>query len=218
MPDDAPRTGRPLKLLNDELRERLLDAVARGMSHTDAARAAGVDRVTFQRWLARGRDAADQLDDGAGDIPDSERPYLEFYEALTRAHARGQDQAAELLNKVMTGGYVLKTRTRRYRDPATGHVIEETEDDIAPPDLKGITFYLERRHAATWGRGAEQVELSGPGGGPVEMTSDANLMAVAERVHAARLALEAEPAADDDGPDDDGADDPGGGPDEPAAN
>ncbi|MFC6883442.1 hypothetical protein [Actinomadura yumaensis] len=178
--DTTPRPGRPLKLLDDEVREQLLEAISHGATIESAVAAAGIGVTTFYRWMERGEQALQSLQDGEEPKP-SEEPFREFREAVTRAHARGEVFNADLLRKIAVGGFVVKTRTKRYRDPASGQVVEEREDDIAPPDLRAVTFYLERRHGGSWGK-ASALEVSGPGGGPVEVAGGAGLAALAERV------------------------------------
>lgn len=55
---DTPRTGRtgrPPRLLEETVRERLLAGIAAGMTHHAAAVYAGIHQATFYRWMARGR-------------------------------------------------------------------------------------------------------------------------------------------------------------------
>jgi hypothetical protein len=186
MADDTtprqPGPGRPLKLLDDQVRQRLLEAISHGATIDSAVSAAGIAESTFHSWTARGREAAATLQE-TGELPDTERPFLEFLESVTRAHARGEVFNAALLRKIAEGGYVVKSRTKRYRDPATGQVVEEREDDIAPPDLRAVQLYLERRHPEGWGRtSTAALEVSGPGGGPVEVSETSGLAELAERV------------------------------------
>jgi hypothetical protein len=115
--------------------------------------------------------------------------------SVTRAHAQGQIFNVALLRKIAEGGYVTKTRTRRMRDPVTGDLVEETETDLAPPDLRAVIWYLERRHRETFGKAVE-LEVSGPGGGPVEMSGGpvGGLEALAARVSDNLAAYRAEEA------------------------
>ncbi|MFH1568517.1 MAG: hypothetical protein ABIL09_11025 [Gemmatimonadota bacterium] len=70
------RTGRPRKIDDQELRERILRAIEQGATDRTAAAAGGVGYSTLAAWLARGRDSH------AGAI------YVEFWEAVQRARAR----------------------------------------------------------------------------------------------------------------------------------
>ncbi|GAB2858947.1 hypothetical protein GCM10022221_68090 [Actinocorallia aurea] len=171
-----PAPGRPLKLLDDEVRDRILEAISHGAAAVDACEYAGISESTYYAWAARGRAARDELDE-TGTAPPTERPFLEFLESLTRAHAQGRVHAAGLLRKLMDGGYVVKTRTKRYRDPASGDVVEETEEDIAPPAERSVHFFLERRSPEVFGRGATALEVSGPAGGPLVGGTDMEALA-----------------------------------------
>jgi hypothetical protein len=196
---DHRRTiGRPTKLLDDDMQETVLEAIRHGATIEASCTAAGISRRAFYTWLERGREAQ-EIEDETGDVPDKERPFLHFMHSVTRAHAQGQAANVALLWKIAEGGYVTKTRTRRMRDPGSGDLVEETETDLAPPELRAVTWYLERRHRETFGKAVE-LEVSGPGGGPVEMVGgpEGGLEALAERVAtnlAAQRAEEAERAA-----------------------
>ncbi|KAB2351617.1 hypothetical protein [Actinomadura rudentiformis] len=167
--------------MDDGVREQLLEAISHGATVESAAAAAGIGVSTYYRWMERGHDAAETLQED-GTVDSREEPFREFWEAATRAHARGEVFNAALLRKIAEGGYVVKSRTKRYRDPASGQVVEETETDLAPPDLRAVTFYLERRHRQGWGKNIEQLEVSGPGGGPIPMVGPGGLAALAARV------------------------------------
>jgi transposase-like protein len=158
--DPRPGPGRPTKLLDDAVEEAVLDAIRYGATIEAACAAAGITDRTYYAWMARGREAKDTLEE-TGELPNTGRPFLE---ACARAHAQGQAANVALLWKITEGGYVTKTRTRRMRDPGTGDLVEETETDLAPPDLRAFTWYLERRHPETFKKAVE-LEISGPGGG-----------------------------------------------------
>ncbi|TDD73383.1 hypothetical protein E1293_31475 [Actinomadura darangshiensis] len=76
---------------------------------------------------------------------------------------------------------MVRRRTRRYRDPATGQLVEEVEEDVAPPDWRAAAWVLERRHPDGFAR-PSQLQVSGPDGGPVEIEQTPGLAALAERV------------------------------------
>ncbi|MCP2337876.1 helix-turn-helix domain-containing protein [Actinomadura rupiterrae] len=182
------RPGRPLKLLDDQVRERLLQAVEHGVPVDTAAHYVGISPRTFYRWAERGRRAEEQAADGRDGDP-GEAAYRQFWQDLTRARAKGEIFAADVLHRLIAGGYPLRSRTRRYRDPATGQIVEETETDIAQPNLRAVIFYLERRHPETWGRHtAPDPALSEAAPGPGQ--ADDGLIAFAARVRAARQRLE----------------------------
>lgn len=188
--DEPPRIGRRPKLLDDDVREHVLDAIARGATYQAAALAAGISRRTFYRWAERGQEALQQWEE-TGEIDPDDEPYLAFAQDLARAHAQGQVANVVRIDRAAEGGYVVKSRTKRYRDPANGQLIEEREDDIAPPDWRAAAWILERRHPEAFGKAAEQIELSGPDGGPIPMGVPGGLAGLAERIVANVRALEA---------------------------
>jgi hypothetical protein len=197
--DPRPGPGRPLKLLADDIRDQLLEAIAYGATFTAAAEYAGIGERTYYRWARRAQEAEETLGE-AGELPDTEQPFWQFWQELKRAHARGQFANVRRIDRVAEGGYVVKTRTRRMRDPGSGDLMEETETDLAPPDWRASAWILERRHPDGFGKAAMELEISGPGGGPVEMPGGpvGGLEALAARVSdnlAAFRAEEAERAA-----------------------
>lgn len=189
MSDDAREPGRPLKLLDDEVRDRLIEAIGYGTTIEDAAVAAGISPRTYYRWMRRGEKAAQAVVNGEDPDP-ADEPFWQFWQSAMRAHARGGAINAALLRKIAEGGYAVRTRTRRYRDPATGQVVEETETDLAPPNLRAVIFYLERRHPRTWGRNASS--FWGPDGGVEADEVSPGLVEFAERVRRERERYEAE--------------------------
>lgn len=186
---------RPLKLLEDDVREKLLDSLRRGTTIVSAAAIAGISETTYYRWLERGREAEETLAE-TGELDPYETPFRKFREAVTRAHAQGEDYATGVLRKLIEGGYVVKTRTKRFRDPASGQVVEEVEEDVAEPDGRMLQFYLERRHRRPdgWGK-TESLELSGPEGGPVSVSGGGtDLVALADQIRRHADQREAEEA------------------------
>src|SRR5512144_2790196 len=81
--------GRPPKLLAAEVREQLLAAVRAGNYPKQAAEAAGIDRATFYRWLAKGRE------------PAAPKEYRDFCDALTRAEAQAEVHAVAVIRCAM---------------------------------------------------------------------------------------------------------------------
>jgi hypothetical protein len=78
-----PGAGRP-PLLTDELRDRVVQVVTAGNYLKTAAQFAGVGQSTLMGWLARGRAAAAQVQQGY-DVEAEELRYLTFLEAVTQA-------------------------------------------------------------------------------------------------------------------------------------
>jgi len=203
-----PATGMR-HLLSEDRHAKLVELSKAGIPALLAAPQVGVTTRTFDRWLARGRAEEDRILDETtddGDEPpvrDSEEPYLLLWRDVDAARATAATRNVLQLQRVATGGYVTKETTRQFRDPASGKLVTETVKDIASPDWKANAWMLERQVRDHFGRATEQVEVSGPGGGPIEYAprdADAlatkladNLAAIAS-VQATRRALEASPA------------------------
>jgi hypothetical protein len=185
-----------LKLLDDDIRDQLLEAIADGATFTTAAIYAGIGERTYYRWARRAQDAEETLEE-TGELPDTEQPFWQFGQGLQRAHARGQVANVRRIDRAAEGGYVVKTRTRRMRNPGSGDLVEETETDLALPDWRAAAWILERRHPEGFGKEASQVEISGPGGGPVKMAGGpvSSLEALSARLHQSLAADPAEQGA-----------------------
>ena len=147
-----------------------------------AAEAAGVSRSTFMGWMARGRD--ESLAREAGEKPDDqEGRYLELYERVRSARAAAAVRAMANIRRVADGGVVTKVVTRRMRDSATGQIVEETTEDRTAPDWRADAWYLERQHPEHYGKDASvSLEVTGAGGGPVQIENSAHVEALAARL------------------------------------
>lgn len=53
--DTRPTTGRPTKLLDDAMRETVLEAIRHGATIEAACTAAGITSATYRNWMSRGR-------------------------------------------------------------------------------------------------------------------------------------------------------------------
>lgn len=84
---DAKR-GRPTKL-NPQVQRDIVDAIGTGMPYELAARYGGVSYHSFNNWMKRGRAEADRLEKPRTRPKQSETPFLDFFEAVKDAEARG---------------------------------------------------------------------------------------------------------------------------------
>jgi len=89
------RSGRPTKLFNPRVRQTIIDAIRNGCYIHVAARAAGIDRATFFRWMADG----EQQKSGV---------YRDFYDEVKTVEAACE---AESIRVIQTAG--LTTWTAR---------------------------------------------------------------------------------------------------------
>ncbi|NML55199.1 hypothetical protein HHL19_35260 [Streptomyces sp. R302] len=174
--------GRP-RLLSEEVEARLVGASRTGIAVELAAEMAGISRSTFLAWMARGRAESDAR--AAGDEPDpAESEYAALYEKVRTARATAAARAMANIRRVADGGIVTKVVTRRFRDPVSGEIVEETTEDRTPPDWRADAWYLERQHRDQYGKDATiAVEITGLG----DITSNqdesaVDLDAIAERL------------------------------------
>ncbi|MFF4777669.1 transposase [Microtetraspora fusca] len=165
----AQRHGRRTKLTAD-VHERIVAAVRAGATFEGAAGAAGIDESTLYRWL---REAE------ASGAPAWKRQFRQdLYRARDEVEVR---VVAGSVMKAAIGGYVVKRVTRTRPDGTV-----ETEEQIAPADGRVGLELLARRFHDRWGR-RQPIEVSGPGGGPIQVEHGATIADLAARLHAEYL-------------------------------
>lgn len=182
----APRaaTGRPTAL-SPENRKRILDAVEMGAPYRLAAAAAGIHPGTMSNWIARGERAQDALDLG-NDISDVEEWFRTFREEVEYARGRGGLRVLLNIQRVAQGGELKKRTTKQVRGPEGWET--HVEEEFTTPDWRAGAWVADRTFRDLVGKDpATEVEVSGPDGGPVQVTATA-LSETAERI--ARLVAE----------------------------
>lgn len=192
------KQGRPLLLLEGDIRERLVAATKQGAPVEVAATYAGVSYRAFQKWMARGRDELENREDGAGENP-REQPFVDLWEEIQQARATAGVHSVQAVRRAIQGGTIIEESTKKYRDPVTGAVVEETVVRKTAPDWKAAAWFLERQQPAHFGKAAEKLEVTGEGGGPVQLTAQAaNDLAnrVFGHIGAVKAALETGPGTD----------------------
>lgn len=188
--------GRP-RLLSEEVEARLVAASRTGVAVELAAEMAGVSRSSFLAWMARGRAEVEARESGADPRPEEEE-YAALYERVRTARATAAARAMANIRRVADGGIVTKVTTRKFRDPATGQIVEETVEDRTPPDWRADAWYLERQHREHYGKDAVvAVEITGLGGAANEKEQPVDLMALAERLDQTLFAVEYPPELED---------------------
>lgn len=181
----APRrTGGRRSKLTPETHSAIVKAVRAGATFENAAQAAGVDESTLYRWL---RDA-----ELAG-APTWKRQFREdIYQA--RASVEVHVVAGSIM-KAALGGYEIERTTVTRPD---GTVEERVR--LAPADGRVGLDFLSRRDPARWAR-RNPVEISGPGGGPVQVQA-ATIQELSTRLYeelgAIEDAVDAEILADEE--------------------
>ncbi|MFJ2225510.1 hypothetical protein ACIOFY_36410 [Streptomyces anulatus] len=195
----ARPNGRPA-LLSEEVEGRLVAASRTGVAVELAAEMAGVSRSSFLGWMRRGRVELEARE--AGETPDpAEDEYAALYIKVRTARAMAAARAMANLRRVADGGIVTKVTTRRFRDPVTGEIVEETIEDRTPPDWRADAWYLERQHREHYGKEATvAVEITGLGGGPVgEEDPGVDMSELAERLDRSLFAVDYPPELEEGG-------------------
>lgn len=195
--------GRP-PLLDEEMHERLITATKNGSPMWAAAEYAGITCRTFERWAARGYEEDTRLHNDSTAVPDeTEAPYRQLFLDLQRARADATVRNTTNIQRAAMGGIVTEETTKKYRDPSTGEMVEETTVKRTAPDWRASAWWLERRDAANFGKQADlALEVSGPGGGPMQVAAG-SVDDLAEKVRANILALTATAATEDERDSDD---------------
>jgi len=200
------RGGRPSKL-TEHTADAIIHAVLDGNHLTTAAAMAGISNATLHRWVEQGNATEEAIEAGRPyDV--SGLRYLEFRDRLADARAQAEAKAVAVVQKQMVGGYLIHERPLQNLsgDPVHDHdgnvLVERT---YAQPDGRLALSYLARSRPAQWGQSASnRVELTGAGGGPVQVEhgSPDQITALSQRLAevAARMRAEdAEAAAEGDG-------------------
>jgi transposase-like protein len=169
------RTGRRSRLTR-ERHDLIIELVAAGNHLTTAAEAVGIVQSTLFRWLQQGRDAAAARQNGESLTPEAVA-YLEFSEALACARANAEVRAVAVVERVMSGGYLVSEEETIAKDGT-----RKVKRVYAPADGRLALEYLSRQSPERWGRhGVSRVELTGPDGGPAEVEESTVASALADR-------------------------------------
>lgn len=179
----AKRIGRPTRLTEDTT-DRILQIVADGNHITTACAVAGVSRAALYGWLERGESARQAVEAGDPVDPDELR-FLDFLDRLALARARAEICAVEVIQRSMVGGFVISEEPLLDVD---GQPVRDDNGEIlwkrqyAQPDGRLALAYLARSRPDLWGQNpTARLELTGSGGGPVQVEHD-HISALAERL------------------------------------
>jgi transposase-like protein len=138
-------------------RAGIVSMIAAGSYAEVAARANGVGPSTYYAWMKRGEDA--EVDDTGKPLDFDDERYVEFREAVKEAEAKAEVLAVGRIQQAAAGG-----------------------------TWQASAWYLERKYPDRWGRKDHvRQEISGPGGGPVEIDAEAAALAFLDE-RAGRLA------------------------------
>ena len=130
------RSGGRTPKLTPEVHASIMQSVAAGVPQEDAAIRAGISEKTFYLWMAAGRKA-------------KSGPFLQFLQAIKKAHAERMAASVARIGKAAQGGTVIerttKAVTRTNRD-GTSTTTTTTVERVAPPQWTADAWYLERRY------------------------------------------------------------------------
>lgn len=144
-----------------------------------ACQHAGIAESAHYRAIENGELAQDKHDNGRK-LTRRESEYREYREQVLRARARVAVLHVALVTKAAQGGSLIKETTYRNED---GQLV--TEREYARPEWQASKFMLQASFRDEFARQStrRQVELSGPGGGPVEVArTEEVLHTLAERL------------------------------------
>jgi transposase-like protein len=163
-PARRKRGGRPTKL-TVEVHDKIVAAVRAGNYVETAAAYAGVHPTTVFRWL---REAEE---------PGASRAVREFRYALDSARAESEVRVIGQIQRVIMGGQVVRETVRTLPDGTT-----ETERTYAQPNGNVALEFAARAFPDRWAR-RSAIEVTGEGGGPVQVEHTQVIASLAERLH-----------------------------------
>ncbi len=95
----AAKRGRPSKF-TPERKNRILSLINAGNYLDTACQAAGVTYATYREWVKRGQKEYDRLEESSRAKPrESEKDYLDFFEAVQKAEATAEARNLTIINK-----------------------------------------------------------------------------------------------------------------------
>jgi hypothetical protein len=84
--------------LTEEIQKNICDALTQGNYQDDAARYAGIAESTYYKWISRGMDERNRVEDG-GKPDTKEVMYVEFVEAVEKARANASVRNVMLVQR-----------------------------------------------------------------------------------------------------------------------
>jgi hypothetical protein len=157
--------GRPTKL-TAEVQDKIVAAVRAGNYLETACVYAGVSYKTVWRWMA---DA---------DLPGAHWSKIRFRDAVNLARAESEVRVIGHIQRVIMGGQVVREVTRTLPDGTV-----EVDRQYAPADGRVGLEFASRAYPERWAR-RSALEVTGAGGGPVQVEHTQLITTLAERLHA----------------------------------
>lgn len=95
----AAKRGRPSKF-TPECRNRIVSLINAGNYLDTACQAAGITYSTYREWIKRGQREYDRLEmSPRAKVKESEKDYLDFFEAVQKAEATAEARNLTIINK-----------------------------------------------------------------------------------------------------------------------
>lgn len=188
-----PLILRPIATRDGEVMvwDRVAEVLRVGGSLKDAAARSGVSTPSLHAWVRNGTRLSAAVEAGGRleeSLTRSEAAEVRVARTVETATAEGKLLLLGLLDRVSRGH---ETRVVTVKLDPHGNEIERTErTEQHGPDAATIRWRLSRRFPDEW---AGRLEVTGAGGGPIEVATTAER--ASELADALRTQLEAEPVA-----------------------
>ncbi len=144
------------KIMDQELVDRIVQAVEDGAIFEDAAAAGPIHKSTFWAWMNRGEEVKANLDkDEPTEYIEGSEPLLkkDFYDRIKRASSLSVNSAVRSIKRAWTGEHV-KTETIVETTNPDGSVTKTTKRTYFAPDWHAGAWFCERRRPDQFGRHA----------------------------------------------------------------
>jgi hypothetical protein len=150
--------GRPTKLTGDR-QEKICEALRKGVTIKGACDLVGLDESTYYKWRNRGEDELRRVEEGHANcrVRKSEKRYVDFFEATTRAIAESERALVENIEGAAEEDWraALELLRRRFSDrwskqtnvdvTSDGEPITDINLNVIHTDVD--SFEQERREA-----------------------------------------------------------------------
>lgn len=142
------RMGRPPLVLDAQMKGTVVAILRQGASYKTACIVAGISTRAFEVWRQRASQYGE--DDDPEDIPEIDRPYVEFVRQAIRAR---EEAVVAALNVIQMAGRGRKGKLRIVPDPdaKSGERTLEVETALAP-NFQAMTWLLEHTHPEEFGK------------------------------------------------------------------
>jgi hypothetical protein len=189
-PRPAKRTkmvGHPTGVEDEAKVARMIQAIEAGVPIKQAAHHAGLSPTVHFRAMDAGEQAQALHDDGT-DLTDRQESYRQYRDRVLRARSAVAVIHVALVAKAAQGGQLIEETRRRYKDPESGEMVSEVRRKYAIGDWRASRFLLQASFRTDFAgeQRAIRAEVTGPGGGPIEVGSDEVLKSIAERLASVR--------------------------------